>query len=219
MKKNRNPNARPARGAESGRGRPLDPQSRRKWRLFIAIVVLAWLGGLLAARHWWPAADRPPEKRQVAELPPLPIPVLSSDLDPDYRDLVGEAQEAALRLMESFPHDAGASAVICGLLAGWTLRAGSDLNSPGLTALGRDKRADSLTSVLVLAGIASALLGAAWMEAWIRANSSRSKPSSTTSAQVRARGSVAPITARSLTVPAMASRPISPPGKKIGWMT
>jgi len=62
---------------------------------------------------------------------------------------------------------AGASAVICGLLAGWTLRAGSELNSPGLTALGRDKRADSLTSVLVLAGIASALLGAPWMEAWI----------------------------------------------------
>ena len=37
--------------------------------------------------------------------------------------------------------------------------------------------------------------------------------------QVRPSGSVAPIIARSLTVPAIASRPMSPPGKNDGWMT
>ena len=37
--------------------------------------------------------------------------------------------------------------------------------------------------------------------------------------QVRPSSSVAPIMARSLTVPQTASRPMSPPGKKIGWMT
>ena len=40
-----------------------------------------------------------------------------------------------------------------------------------------------------------------------------------TTAQVSPSGAVAPIIARSFTVPATASRPMSPPGKKIGWTT
>jgi len=62
---------------------------------------------------------------------------------------------------------AAVSIGVCWWLAGWTLRAGTELNSPGLIALGRDKRGDSLTSSLVLIGIASSLLGAPWLEAWI----------------------------------------------------
>ena len=42
---------------------------------------------------------------------------------------------------------------------------------------------------------------------------------SMTMPQVRPSGSVAPIIARSLTVPEMASRPMSPPGKNSGWTT
>ena len=44
-------------------------------------------------------------------------------------------------------------------------------------------------------------------------------PSSRIAAHVRPRTSVAPIIARSLTVPETASRPMSPPGKKIGCTT
>ncbi len=46
-----------------------------------------------------------------------------------------------------------------------------------------------------------------------------SKPSSTMTAQVSPSTSVAPIIARSFTVPDTARRPMSPPGKKSGWMT
>ncbi len=52
-----------------------------------------------------------------------------------------------------------------------------------------------------------------------RSRSARGKPSSRTTAQVRPRGSVAPIIARSFTVPQTASRPMSPPGKKMGCTT
>lgn len=62
---------------------------------------------------------------------------------------------------------AAVSVVVCSLLAGWTLRRGKELTSPGLIALGRDKRGDSLTSALVFVGIACSLLGMQWMEAWI----------------------------------------------------
>ncbi len=62
---------------------------------------------------------------------------------------------------------AAVSVAVCGFLAGWTLRAGKELNSPSLTALGRDKRGDSLTSLLVLIAIACSLLGIPWAEAWI----------------------------------------------------
>ena len=57
------------------------------------------------------------------------------------------------------------------------------------------------------------------IEAWMRSRSARGKPSSMTAAQVRASTSVAPIIARSLTVPETERRPMSPPGKKMGWTT
>lgn len=64
---------------------------------------------------------------------------------------------------------ATASAVVCAVLAAWTLRVGRALNSPSLTALGRDKRSDSLTSLIVLVGIVCALVGLPWLEPWIAA--------------------------------------------------
>ena len=57
------------------------------------------------------------------------------------------------------------------------------------------------------------------IEACTRSRSARGNPSSRIAPQVRARTSVAPIMARSLTVPQMESRPMSPPGKKIGCTT
>ena len=62
---------------------------------------------------------------------------------------------------------AAVSILVCGLLATWTLRVGDALNSPGLIALGRDKRGDSLTSTLVFVAIGCSLLGLPWLEAWI----------------------------------------------------
>src|SRR5574342_1413925 len=60
---------------------------------------------------------------------------------------------------------------------------------------------------------------AARIESRMRRRSGRGNPSSITTAQVSPSGSVAPIMARSLTVPDTASRPMSPPGKKMGWTT
>ena len=57
------------------------------------------------------------------------------------------------------------------------------------------------------------------IDARIRSRSGRGNPSSMITLQVSPSTSVAPIIARSLTVPETASRPMSPPGKNGGWMT
>jgi len=87
-------------------------RGRRNWLLFVAIAVLAWLGGSLAARQWWPATDRPPAKPRPAAVSPVPLPVLKSDLDPDYRALMQEALEAVRGLVAAFPNDADAVAAV-----------------------------------------------------------------------------------------------------------
>ena len=115
MMKSRNPNARHGEDGGPGSGRPLDAQIRRKWRLGIAIVILSLLGGLAAARLWWPAAGQPPGKRTATGLSPVPIPVLKLDLDPSYRASMEEALEATRRVIEAFPNDAEATVVVAAM--------------------------------------------------------------------------------------------------------
>jgi len=112
MMESPNPNARRGDDPGSGCGRPLDPRSRRKWRLCIAVVVSALLGGLVAARLWWPAAGRLTEKRQVTGLSPVPVPVLKPELESDYRDPMEEALEVVRQLAVTFPNDPEATAVV-----------------------------------------------------------------------------------------------------------
>ena len=59
---------------------------------------------------------------------------------------------------------AGVSTVVSVWLSAVTLRVGRWARSPALMALGRDKRADSLTSFLVIVGISGSLGGLTWIE-------------------------------------------------------
>ncbi len=66
---------------------------------------------------------------------------------------------------------------------------------------------------------APASSAAAFIDPTICSSASRGKPSSMIAAQVSPIGSVAPIIARSFTVPQIESRPMSPPGNAMGWTT
>lgn len=59
---------------------------------------------------------------------------------------------------------AAVSAVVCELVARITRRAASELGSPLLAALARDKRSDALTSLAVVVGVAGSLAGLRWAE-------------------------------------------------------
>ena len=76
-----------------------------------------------------------------------------------------------------------------------------------------------ITFVSPVSTVAPASRQAARIDARIRSRSRRGNPSSMITLQVSPSTSVAPITARSLTVPQTASRPMSPPGKNGGWIT
>jgi cation diffusion facilitator family transporter len=56
------------------------------------------------------------------------------------------------------------SIVVNELLARRSYRLGAELSSHGLVALARDSRADALTSLLVVVGVAGSLLGSRWAE-------------------------------------------------------
>lgn len=108
MNENRNSIAQPPHGETPGNGWTLFPQGRAKWRLLLGIVVLAWLGGLLAARLWKTTGSQPLPEQAASELPPLPVPELKPDLDPEYRALMEEGLEASRQVVAAFPGDANA---------------------------------------------------------------------------------------------------------------
>jgi tetratricopeptide (TPR) repeat protein len=87
----------------------------RRWLAVAAVACLAWTAGLLAGRIGGNAGSRPPDVDNVREIAGLPVPTAAPDLHPQYRALLDEARRVACRVVESFPTDAQAVAVLAQL--------------------------------------------------------------------------------------------------------